>query len=418
MGKLTIQEIARVLTEKNGLQKREANRFVAEMFAIIQQQLDTDQIVKVKGLGTFKVVSVEARESVSVRTGERVTIDSHAKVVFTPDKLMSELVNKPFSQFETVVLNDGVEFDDMNEDADSVSAPQPELDDNEEPQRPSDAWQPSEQEAVLEDNHEKETVEVPLMISNDETADEEEYISPEPVTTDSMAPQENDQPTPDEPTEVSTESEADEVSTEDEANKAEATITYDDDDDEGRPWLRWTLYAVGVLALMALSAYGGYQYGWQQGTQAMTADSVAPRIGPSTDTIAVDSLKADSVQRDSLKTDSAALQGVRQDSTIRKTADSSQHPKLPTSANPASTAAADPYAAKDVRVRLGAYRIVGTDKEVTVRAGQTLAGISKSYLGPDMECYVEVYNDLPKGARLNAGQVIKIPKLALKKRKK
>ena len=116
MGKLTIQEVAKILTEKNGLSSREASRFAAEMFSIILQRLQDGDTVKVKGLGTFKIINVEARESVSVRTGERVVIDGHAKVTFTPDAIMRELVNKPFSQFETVVLNDGVEFEDIKDD--------------------------------------------------------------------------------------------------------------------------------------------------------------------------------------------------------------------------------------------------------------------------------------------------------------
>ena len=122
MGKLTIQEIAKVLVERSGLSQKDANRFASEMFAIIQQRLEEDELVKIKGLGTFKIINVEARESVSVRTGERVVIDSHAKVTFTPDAVMKELVNKPFSQFETVVLNDGVEFDDVTEDSDEDNA--------------------------------------------------------------------------------------------------------------------------------------------------------------------------------------------------------------------------------------------------------------------------------------------------------
>ena len=116
MGKLTIQEVAKILVEKNGLNQREANQFATECFAVILNRLQDGDAVKVKGLGTFKIINVEARESVSVRTGERVVIDSHSKVSFTPDTVMKELVNKPFSQFETVVLNDGVEFEDIPDD--------------------------------------------------------------------------------------------------------------------------------------------------------------------------------------------------------------------------------------------------------------------------------------------------------------
>ena len=113
MGKLTINDIAAVLVDKNGLDRREANQFVTELFAVIMERLNAGEQVKVRGLGTFRIIDVEPRESVSVRTGERVTISGHSKLTFTPDATMKELVNKPFSQFETVVLNDGVEFDDM-----------------------------------------------------------------------------------------------------------------------------------------------------------------------------------------------------------------------------------------------------------------------------------------------------------------
>ena len=122
MGRLTIQEVARVLMTKNGLKLGEANRFASELFAIIQEHLENNDQVKVKGLGTFKVITVEARESVSVRTGDRVMIEGHSKITFTPDATMKELVNKPFSQFETVVLNDNVEFDDMKEQEEDTEA--------------------------------------------------------------------------------------------------------------------------------------------------------------------------------------------------------------------------------------------------------------------------------------------------------
>ena len=113
MGKLSIDELAAVLVEKNGLQKQTAQNFVTSIFDVIKDGIEKDRLVKVKGLGTFKVIGVDARESVNVNTGERVLIDSHSKISFTADAMMKELVNKPFSGFETVVLNEGVEFDDM-----------------------------------------------------------------------------------------------------------------------------------------------------------------------------------------------------------------------------------------------------------------------------------------------------------------
>lgn len=115
---ITIQELAQVLADKKKLELSVARTFVATMFDVIRVAIERDRLVKVKGLGTFKLIEVGARESVSVNNGERVVIGSHGKISFTPDAVMKELVNKPFSQFETVVLNDGVEFDDMSQSAD------------------------------------------------------------------------------------------------------------------------------------------------------------------------------------------------------------------------------------------------------------------------------------------------------------
>ena len=112
MGKVTIQDIAEKLVKQNGLSKKEATRFVNMMFDLVREALERDSSVKVKGLGTFKIIDVDSRESVNVNTGERVLIEGHNKITFTPDVLMKELVNKPFSQFETIVLNDGVDFKD------------------------------------------------------------------------------------------------------------------------------------------------------------------------------------------------------------------------------------------------------------------------------------------------------------------
>ena len=113
MGKISNNELAAVLIDRKRLSKKNASRFVNELFNVIRQGLQNERLVKVKGLGTFKIVDVDDRESVNVNTGERVLIEGHSKISFTPDALMKELVNKPFSQFETVVLKDGVDFEDV-----------------------------------------------------------------------------------------------------------------------------------------------------------------------------------------------------------------------------------------------------------------------------------------------------------------
>lgn len=109
MAKVTNSELAKLVAKKNKLAVKGVENFLSTMFDVIDEGLHADRIVKVKGLGTFKITDVKQRESVNVNTGERVIIDGHSKVSFTPDAAMKELVNKPFAQFETVVVNDNVD---------------------------------------------------------------------------------------------------------------------------------------------------------------------------------------------------------------------------------------------------------------------------------------------------------------------
>ena len=364
MGKLTIQDIAKVLVEKSGLTQKEANKFATEMFSIIQQRLEEDELVKIKGFGTFKIINVEARESVSVRTGERVMIDSHAKVTFTPDTVMKELVNKPFSQFETVVLNDGVEFDDVAEDNEEDVAPV------------EDVISPVEELPVVEM---AQVVEEPQVEEKPQV--EEPQVEETPMVT--LA---EDEPVEEEPV-------ADEEPVEEESS-----------------WKKWLLAAAVVLVLMGLSAYGGYYYAMQkmsaQKTETATIkkDEVATPEKP-VDSVAVAKDTVVAAPVEVAQTEVKAEESVKKEETVK------QEVKEPAEEP-------DPYAAKDERVRLGAYRIVGTAEEVKVLPGQTFYSICRAHLGPDMQCYVEVYNNLPKDPKIKEGQVIKIPKLKPKKKRK
>lgn len=359
MGKLTIQDIAKVLVEKSGLTQKEANKFATEMFSIIQQRLEEDELVKIKGFGTFKIINVEARESVSVRTGERVMIDSHAKVTFTPDTVMKELVNKPFSQFETVVLNDGVEFDDVAEDNEEDVAPV------------EDVISPVEELPVVE----------MAQVEEEPQIEEEPQVEETP-----MVKLAEDEPVEEEPV-------ADEEPVEEESS-----------------WKKWLLAVAVVLVLMGLSAYGGYYYAMQkmsaQKTETATIkkDEVATPEKP-VDSVAVAKDTVVAAPVEVAQTEVKAEESVKKEETVK------QEVKEPAEEP-------DPYAAKDERVRLGAYRIVGTAEEVKVLPGQTFYSICRAHLGPDMQCYVEVYNNLPKDPKIKEGQVIKIPKLKLKKKRK
>ena len=370
MNKLTLNNIAKVLVEKNGLEPKEAMMFTTAMFDLIHDRLNEDGIVKVKGLGTFKMIRVEARESINVRTGERVLIDSHAKITFTPDAVMKELVNKPFSQFETVVLNDDVEFTDMKSE------------------ETTDETNNSEQSESLVD-----------VVSEGGTPEPAPEPAPEPVAEPTPEPAPIVAPEPTREVPEPTVPSADEES---EENTSAVQTCYEEDEEESH-WHRNIGWAFLVLVLMAASAVGGYLYGVGQiPSQTAMADTVsAVKVNPVvTDTLVNDSLKADSV-------------AVKTEAKHEDKAASEEQPQEKTSQN-----LHDKYAEMDARVRTGAYKITGLDREVKVRAGDNLKRIARRELGSDdMVCYIEVFNKMNASAELKEGQTIKIPALKLKKKK-
>ena len=394
MGRLTIQEIAKVLITKNGLEQSEANRFATELFAVIQERLEKNDLVKVKGLGTFKVITVEARESVSVRTGSRVMIDEHSKITFTPDATMKELVNKPFSQFETVPLNDNVEFDDLKEQADD-----------------------SEFEDIKDDLTDDELIQLEQMDQSEEpVAKIAEPVVEEPKE------EPKEEPVVEEPKEEPKEEPVTEEPKEEPQDDVEETselVDFYDEEEESSPLSKWLWLGFAAICIACLSAFGGYYYGCQQTALKALGDTVVVRdtiyMAAPQDTISVEA----PAQVD--KQEVAKIEEPKQEAPKAETP-KVEKPKVETpkvekpKAEPAPEV--DKYAQKDERVRLGAYRIVGLDHEVTVQQGQTFYSICRAHLGPDMECYIEVYNNLPRNPQIKAGQVIKIPKLQVKKRKK
>ena len=402
MNKLTLNNIAKVLVEKNGLEPKEAMTFTAAMFDLIHDRLNEEGIVKVKGLGTFKMIRVEARESINVRTGERVLIDSHAKITFTPDAVMKELVNKPFSQFETVVLNDDVEFTDMKSE------------------ETTDETNNSEQseslvDVVSEGGTPEPAPEPAPVVAPQPVAEPTPVVAPEPVAEVAPEPVAVVAPEPvaevaPEPTPVVAPEQTREVpeptvpsADEESEEKTSAVQTCYEEDEEESHWLRNIGWAFLVLVLMAASAVGGYLYGVGQiPSQTAMADTVsAVKVNPVvTDTLVNDSLKADSV-------------AVKTEAKHEDKAASEQQPQEKTSQNPH-----DKYAEMDARVRTGAYKITGLDREVKVRAGDNLKRIARRELGSDdMVCYIEVFNKMNASAELKEGQTIKIPALKLKKKK-
>jgi len=379
MGKLTIQEIAKILVEKNKLTVKEANQFAALVFEVIQEGLDTEGQVKVKGLGTFKKIQVEARESVSVRTGERVMIDSHAKITFTPDALMKELVNKPFSQFETVILNDGVEFEDLADDL------------TEEELSELDSMENTEEEATQQVSKEQEVVSEETVATSAETtntsAETETVVRPLMDIVDNTIEQEDEKP------------EIEEEDDEDEENEEE--------EEGGSSWKKVVGYVLLTLLLMAASAYAGFWYGQQHATKDVDDATDVENVTDSIEVIEVDSA-------DVLDVPSVEQLSVEKPAEEQSAVEKPQTKTEPEQAKQTEEPFWKKYEAMDARVRTGAYHIVGTDREVKVRAGETLSKISRRELGEGMSCYIEVYNGLKGNSELKEGQVIKIPKLKWK----
>ena len=414
MGRLSIQEIAKVLVAKNGLEPSQANRFATELFAIIQERLEKNDLVKVKGLGTFKVITVDARESVSVRTGGRVMIEEHSKITFTPDATMKELVNKPFSQFETVVLNDNVEFDDLKEQpADS------EFEDIKDDLTEAELVQLEKYEEELAVKKEESVIqqEEPVVKEEESLVQQEEPViqQQEPVVEEPLVEVEQPKETPAvapliEVTEATHEEKPEET-------PEETTDTLDNDVEEEKTNLlfKWVWMALGAICLVGISAAGGYYYGCQQTALAALSDTVVIRdtvyVPESQDTTSVIALEVPDQIAEAANVETPKAEEVKAEKP---------KPEVPKVEKPKAEPApeVDKYAEKDERVRLGAYRIVGLDHEVKVLQGQTFYSICRAHLGPDMECYIEVYNNLPRNPQIKAGQVIKIPKLQLKKRKK
>ena len=201
-----------------------------------------------------------------------------------------------------------------------------------------------------------------------------------------------------------TEMEAD-IPQEDHFPEEEPLLEYEDDEKENHRG-RWLVVALAVLVLMTAAAYGGYKYGQQYRSVAI-ADTVFVR-----DTVYMAEQQDITDAEDIVEVvpeEPAEAEVVKEEAKPAPKVEAKAEPKKET---------VDPYAAKDERVRLGAYRIVGTAQEVTIQQGQTFYSICRAYLGPDMECYVEVYNNLPRNPQIKAGQVLKIPKLELKKRRK
>lgn len=389
----TMKDLARIVAEKQGITRAESEQFVSAMFELLKSTLNTDDQVKVKGLGTFKIQTVKSRSSINVNTGERVVIDSHDRIAFTPDKAMAESVNKPFGHFETVVLNDGVVFDDMEDAPDAVdnTGVQPVEDPVQE-----EAVAVTEPQPVKPDEEvEQEAVQIHAPLETAYTAHEQSEDAP---VADIIDEQVDETSAVQEPQPMGTGT-AIQIPQEDAGVQEEPRHIEDEDMAEEKGKGNRMMYLLFGVFLVVFFVAGFFTGRMTKDNTVKTEASVKKVVRKKVVKVVPKPVVAkdvDTVKTERLETKIAEQQHVEQ--PVKDKEESS-----------ATTYDSDP------RIRTGAYRITGIDRTVTVSKGQTLEGISKTYLGPGMECYVEAVNGGIKDVK--EGQKIKIPALKVKKKK-
>lgn len=523
MSKSSLSVLAKAVASKRGLTQAEAERFIATMFEVAGDGIQEDKLLKMKWLGTFKITSVKDRESVDVNTGERILIEGRDKISFTPDNILKEIINKPFAQFETVVVNDGIDFSDIDEKFANMEREEEELQlqkeqechDEEVVQEEQNAEQPQKEELSQEEEQpqeslldaelqsqeggqkdelsqeantpiSEETVALSSELKNAEISEDD--ISETSEDNISQTSEDNISQTSDDtiskteengiPEEVGmlishlkeNKSEAEKIERVEEAKvkeeaevpkaaeayveetPAEAKVVvsqsnvenkkqpeYDETLDEDEAYasdhhhLVIPKYVVALVSVVFVALLGGlcwfaFIYGKMQARQEqmeMQLKAIKPQPQPkpkpkvvapvdtaksvasSDDKTDAENVLANGAQANNEQTDHAQLamkKKAKQDSI--RMAQANNAVKM---AEKASVYLNDP------RIRTGAYRIVGVEKTVTAKSGQTLAGLSKLYLGPGMECYMQAINGC---SEIKPGQKVKIPKLKLKRKGK
>ena len=475
MSKNSLNGLADKLAEKSGLSQIEAELFIRKMFDVCHQGLAADKIVKMRWLGTFKVTSVKERESVDVNTGERIVIEGRDKISFTTDNILKEIVNKPFAQFETVIVNDGVDFESIDKKYEDSLEDEEQEESLEKPKPIIEVVEPTETplpDVVSEETPQAEAVsssepttsgvidflDVPENPSEDSSVVVGEDSTIEPQTTVSQ-----EVPTEEISSSVSDDIQADsreensnaEIEAETDAEigadakieaETDAEIEADDEVEIRRRHFIIPKYVVIIASFTLLLLIGGlgwfaFNYGQMaaqrdhlelQLAQYKTDKNVVAkpanvksqeqllqekarqdslRMAKANDAIKAaeraDSLKSAAVDKEksvkNLKADEKSAELKKKSATDKKQDKAAEHAKV----------VSDKYDS-DPRVRTGAYRIVGVDQVVTVGEHQTMATLSKRYLGPGMECYIEALNGT---STIKSGQKVKIPKLELKKKK-
>lgn len=537
MSKSSLSVLAKAVASKRGLTQAEAERFIATMFEVAGDGIQEDKLLKMKWLGTFKITSVKDRESVDVNTGERILIEGRDKISFTPDNILKEIVNKPFAQFETVVVNDGIDFSDIDEKFANMEREEEELQlqkeqechDEEVVQEEQNAELPQkedlsqEEEQPREEEHSQE-VELNENLSQEAKKSQESLLvaelqSQEGGQKDELS-QEANTPISEETVALSSELKNAEISEDDISETSEDNISQTSDDtiskteengipeevgmlishlkenkseaeeierveetkvkeeaevpkaaeahvektpeeakvvvsqtnveNRKQPEYDETLnedeayasdhhhlvipkYVVALVSVVFVALLGGlcwfaFIYGKMQARQEqmeMQLKAIKPQPQPKpkpTVVAPVDTAKSVASSDDKTDAENALANGAQANNEQTDHAQLAMKKKakqdsirMAQANNAVKMAEKASVYLNDPRIRTGAYRIVGVEKTVTAKSGQTLAGLSKLYLGPGMECYMQAINGC---SEIKPGQKVKIPKLKLKRKGK
>ena len=479
MSKFSLNTLGTLLADKSGLSQVEAELFIRKMFDVCNQGLDADKQVKIKWLGTFKVQATRDRESINVNTGERFTIEGRDKLTFTPDNILKEIVNKPFAQFETVVVNDGVDFDEIDEkfgeeqtedapaqvidflDEEKTVTPNPEVvvigsekkeekEDEDELSKQIALEQAKleklkqaklEQERIQKEKLEKEKQEQERL---EQERLEQERLEQERLEQERLEQERLEQ--------ERLEQEKLELAQQQQALKAvvePAVPASDESEEEEEEEVssnshhivipRYLVVAVCLIVVALIGGMGWFAFNYGQ----MTAqrDHLAMQLNqyhqapakkvpakPAAAPLSQKQKLRQKAMEDSIRmaktaeavklaenSDEESASAEKAKQTEVKAKAEAKEKAKDKAEEKATSKIASSQYDKDARVRTGAYRITGVAQTVTVGAGQTLEQISTRYLGSGMECYVEALNGT---STVKAGQKIKIPKLELKKKKK
>lgn len=472
MSKFSLNTLGKLLADKSGLSQVEAELFIRKMFDVCNQGLEADKQVKIKWLGTFKVQATKDRESINVNTGERFTIEGRDKLTFTPDNILKEIVNKPFAQFETVVVNDGVDFDEIDEkfgeeqtedapsevidflDEEEAATPNPDVvvTESEKEKEKEDEDELSkqialeqakleklkqaklEQERIQKEKLEKEKQEQERLEQErlEQEKLEQERLEQEKLEQERLKQEKLEQ----ERLELAKQQQALKATVEPAVPATDETEEEDEETSNSHHIVipRYLVVAVCLIVVALIGGMGWFAFNYGQMTAQrdhlamqlsqyhQTPAKKAPANAVAAPLSQEQKLRQKAIE-DSIrmaKTAEAVKLAEQSDEASDKAENAKQDEakakaKAKEEDKVASKTESSAHYDKDVRVRTGAYRIVGVAQTVTVGAGQTLEQISNRYLGSGMECYVEALNGT---GTVKAGQKIKIPKLELKKKKK